>query len=272
MDHVRKRVEARNRFLAALYAIADGRTGFSTTTAAVGARAGLVADDAIEAARWFGGHGDLEVVIDRPGWVRTTERGARRAARLGSAAPRPVSRDSQGPETAPEPRRSTQEAAFMSRIRIFVSHAASDVQLARGLIALVEACLNVPEGAIRCTSVPGYRLDGGNSAGETLRRNLEECSVVVALLTKASLESSFVLMELGAAWGFRKTAIPLLAPGLAFEDLPGPFKDVHALQMSDVTDVASLIETLGKQADLPARDNRPKEQAALAEFVASCFP
>lgn len=94
----------------------------------------------------------------------------------------------------------------------------------RGFVLVVRLVgLEVPDGAIRCTSVPGYKLEGGDPSAQVLRDNLSECSVVLGVLTKSGLGSSYVLMELGAAWGFRKTAIPLLAAGVPFAELPGPF-------------------------------------------------
>jgi hypothetical protein len=153
-------------------------------------------------------------------------------------------------------------------IRIFISHSSSDRGLAHKLIQLIEAGIECPDRSIRCTSVHGYKLEGGDDGPDVLRANLAECSVVLGVLTKASITSSYVLMELGAAWAFRKKAIPLIGPGAHFGDLPGPFKDIHALKMDDTADMAGLIETLEKHARLRPTSNKPKFQAALDAFNA----
>ena len=160
----------------------------------------------------------------------------------------------------------------MPGIKIFISHAGSDAKLTEALIRLVEAGLEVPEGAIRCTSVPGYKLEGGDSSAEVLRNNLSECSVVLGLLTRSGLGSSYVLMELGAAWGFSKAAVPLLAPGVPFAELPGPFKDIHALKIDDASDMAGLHRTLAKRTGLPERNNPAKVQVALKALVEASAP
>jgi TIR domain len=157
----------------------------------------------------------------------------------------------------------------MSAIRIFISHAAVDAKLAKALIDLIESGLDAPDGTIRCTSVDGYKLDGGDSAPDVLRDNLKGSAVVLGLLTKAGLASPYVLMELGAAWGFKTTAIPLLAPGVPFADLPGPFKEVHALRLDYEPDMAGFLATIGRRTGLPSRDNPAKIQAALKALTAA---
>ena len=151
-------------------------------------------------------------------------------------------------------------------IRVFISHASADAALAKKLIDLIEAGLEAPDGTIRCTSVDGYKLHAGDDAPETLRGNLQECSVVIGLLTEASVTSSYVLMELGAAWAFKKTAI-LLLHGVAFDQLPGPFKDVHALRLDNQPDLAELINTISKHAWLMRRSNEPKYIASMNELA-----
>jgi hypothetical protein len=154
-----------------------------------------------------------------------------------------------------------------NRTRIFVSHSHSDVEIAKKLIEVIETGLKIPEHAIRCTSVPGYRLEGGDDAPEVLRRNLRESSVVLGLLTRSSLDSECVLMELGAAWALEKLAIPLLGPGTSLGALPGFFRDLHALKISEPPDLASLIGTIAKHTQLAKKDNAARHWDALNGLV-----
>ncbi|MDA4131884.1 MAG: toll/interleukin-1 receptor domain-containing protein [Thaumarchaeota archaeon] len=150
--------------------------------------------------------------------------------------------------------------------QIFISHAGTDADLARALINLLEAGLEVPSVAIRCTSVDGYKLEGGDDAPEVLRDNLSSSAVVLGILTATSVRSSFVLMELGAAWAFKKRAIPLIGPGASFGDLPGPFKDIHALKMDHGPDMSGLIATVAKATGLAHTHNMSKITASLSKL------
>jgi hypothetical protein len=58
------------------------------------------------------------------------------------------------------------------RIRLFISHAHRDADIARGLVDVITANVDVPDGELRCTSVPGYQLDLGTMAPDVLRREL----------------------------------------------------------------------------------------------------
>lgn len=152
--------------------------------------------------------------------------------------------------------------------RLFISHAFDDRELAKALVDLIEHVLKVDtRAAIRCTSVVGYTLSPGSGAGETLRANLRDCDVVLGLLTPKSLESKYVLMELGAAWGFQKTAVPLLV-GVSFADLPGPFKDVHAVQATSQAGVLSVLEVIENRCAMPKRTDAGRLVEKVGEFVA----
>lgn len=158
--------------------------------------------------------------------------------------------------------------AAPSGIRIFISHSSEDKDLAGKLIALIEATLVAPRGTIRCTSVPGYALHGGDNTPEQLRTDLQACSVVLGMLTTTGLSAPWLLLELGAAWAFGKKVIPLIGPGATFKDLPGPFGDIHALTMTDKVAMSGLAEPIAFAAGLGLTNNFPKMQSGLEEFTA----
>ncbi|MFT3767288.1 MAG: toll/interleukin-1 receptor domain-containing protein [Minicystis sp.] len=153
-------------------------------------------------------------------------------------------------------------------IDIFISHAAKDAALAKSFVDCLEACLEVPDRAIRCTSVPGYKLAPGDVSDKVLRKNLKQCSVVIGLLTNNSLNSGYVLMELGAAWGRKKTTCALLAPNIEFGRMPGPLSRLHAIKADNDHDIASLMEAIADNANLSLR-NRARFTAAVSTFVAA---
>jgi len=93
-------------------------------------------------------------------------------------------------------------------IDVFISHSSQDIEVVKALIGLLRSALNIPNGRIRCTSVPGYALDPGAYVDGTLRREIKESAAFIALITPASLKSIYVLFELGARWGGTVTSSP----------------------------------------------------------------
>lgn len=130
----------------------------------------------------------------------------------------------------------------MMTTKVFISHAADDIQLATALVDLLFSCMHLDDEQVRCTSVPGHKLPVGSDVAKTLRDELGESSVVIGLLTPRSLRSSWVLFELGAAWGSHKNTKPLLSDDVDFSDLPGPLSGHHAVRLSDANGLIQLID------------------------------
>jgi hypothetical protein len=154
-----------------------------------------------------------------------------------------------------------------SKILLFISHSSADRALAKHLLNLVEAILTVPAGTIRCTSVNGYKLEPGADGPEELRQDLRSAKVVLGLLTEDSLASSFVLMELGAAWGLGARIVPLTAC-VTFRAIPEPIgTGVHAVDVSDGPGIADLMESIAQRCGMERRANDARHHAAVQEFV-----
>ena len=132
----------------------------------------------------------------------------------------------------------------MPRIRLFISHAHRDADIARRLVDVITANLAVPDSELRCTSVPGYQLDLGAMAPDVLRRELGSALCVVALLTPNSVGNDWVLFELGAAWANVKVAIPLLAGGPENKDIPGPLRGAAGGQLTVPETLDRLLDQL----------------------------
>lgn len=147
-------------------------------------------------------------------------------------------------------------------VRLFVSHAHVDSELASRIVDVIQAGLEVPPGALRCTSLPGYQLDLGAMAPDILRREIGSAVCVLALLTPNSLSNDWVLFELGAAWANAKVSIPLLAGGLQDRDIPGPFRSTAGGQLMSPSTLDRMIDQLEKvlgwrqKKDLSAQNKR----------------
>jgi TRAP transporter TAXI family solute receptor len=152
-------------------------------------------------------------------------------------------------------------------IPIFISHVSLDAQLAEKLIKVLVAA-GIPKKAVRCTSVSGHKLEPGAAVSSEICRELKECTVVIGLLTRSSLTSPYVLMELGAAWGCDRRACLLLAPGVELSDVPAPFGNVQVSKMDDDHEMTALIETVAKSMGHSFLSDSDEVRRALRDFAA----
>jgi hypothetical protein len=132
-------------------------------------------------------------------------------------------------------------------IELFISHAHRDVDLAERLVAAITTAMDVPPNALRCTSVPGYKLEIGTMPAERIRQELSSASVVVAIVTPFSLASNWVLFELGATWAQAKRMLPLLGGRLHSENAPGPMQFIHCAELEDTLSLDQFMETLREE-------------------------
>jgi hypothetical protein len=139
------------------------------------------------------------------------------------------------------------------RIRLFISHAHRDADIAGRLVEVITANLDVPDGELRCTSAAGYQLDLGTMASDVLRRELGSALCVVALLTPHSLANDWVHFELGAAWANVGTSIPLLAGGLEDKDIPGPMRGAAGGPLDVPGTLDRLLDQLHRTLGWPVR-------------------
>jgi hypothetical protein len=137
-------------------------------------------------------------------------------------------------------------------IRVFISHSSKDSDLVGFLVHALELSLVIPDGQIRCTSLPGYKPKVGSHTSTALRRELSEADVIIGVLTMESLESGWVMFELGAGWGANKWVVSVMA-GVGFDALPGPLKENRATNAANRSEIEQLVEELGKELNFPRR-------------------
>jgi TIR domain len=149
-------------------------------------------------------------------------------------------------------------------VRIFISHSITDRELAALLVDLLRSSLNLPAEAIRCTSVEGHRLAGGAETDRALRKDIRDCEAFIGLISATSIESAYVLFELGARWGAERHLLPLLAPTADAAILRGPLSGINALRCSSAADLQQMIHeiagVLSVSVEKPAAYQRHVEQ------------
>jgi hypothetical protein len=135
-------------------------------------------------------------------------------------------------------------------LKIFISHSSADAQIAEALIKLFQRSLNIPSSQIRCTSVDGYRLPGGSNTTEALKKEVEESEVFVGLMTKTSIQSTYVLFEMGARWASSKKLMPVLAAGATPRVLKPPLSDYNALDCNNEAQIYQLLEDMSEALNM----------------------
>jgi hypothetical protein len=83
---------------------------------------------------------------------------------------------------------------------LFISQTERDVQLVGAVYGLIDRALKIPTYRIRCTGLPGNQLPAGADVPDTLRAEIKDCRVFLAVLTAASDASAYVMAEIGARW------------------------------------------------------------------------
>jgi hypothetical protein len=138
-------------------------------------------------------------------------------------------------------------------IRVFISHSSPDKALANRFVRAMRAAINIPTREIRCTSLPQYALPVGSRVSSRLRTEIEGADVVVGLITPKSLQSSYVLFELGAAWGKGRRTFPLLAKGVRTNSLPELMKEINYVSITERGVVKKVLSDLAAVLRLPLR-------------------
>jgi hypothetical protein len=136
------------------------------------------------------------------------------------------------------------ESPARRKTMIFISHAHADEDLAQALVGVITKAFEMSDEAIRCTSVPRYKLPAGAHTASQLREEIGQTDFVLGIITPRSIESKYVLLELGAAWGLGKRTFPLVARGVKTSGIPKPLDELHWIDLASSSDCHQLIDDL----------------------------
>lgn len=113
--------------------------------------------------------------------------------------------------------------------KIFISHSNIDEKIGEKLVdALVN--MGIPQDIIFFSSKYHTGVGLGSDFSQVVKTALEECEIVIFLLTKNFYQSEYCLNEMGAVWYSNKKFIPVLLGELTFNDMKG-FLDSHYIAL-----------------------------------------
>ena len=125
---------------------------------------------------------------------------------------------------------------------IFISHSSKNKSIAEAFQYLLCEYLDISPKDIFCTAGIGLRI--GDKIGDTIKDKLAKTTCFFALITKESLGSSWVLMEIGYAWIDGKKVMPILLGNLDVNDLPSPLRDIQVGKLKNDSSVKDEVEKI----------------------------
>ncbi len=114
-----------------------------------------------------------------------------------------------------------------AKLRVFLSYAREDKEYAQKLHHLLSKRPNL---RIFTTDI----LSGGEDWQTKLRDEIARCDLFIVMLSSTSVESKWVLHELGAAWAINKPIIPVVAQSDILTRVPVELKGVQPVEMQDI--------------------------------------
>lgn len=120
--------------------------------------------------------------------------------------------------------------------QVFISHATADKWLAAVICEKIEA-----------TGAKVFRddrdIDGGDDIPDRIRSEIKRSNEFVVLLTPDSINRPWVLVEVGAAWGWSKSMriTPILCH-VDWDSIPGMIRSKKAIRMNDCPDLFAEIK------------------------------
>jgi hypothetical protein len=111
--------------------------------------------------------------------------------------------------------------------QVFVSHATSDKWIAKSMCEKIEN-----------TGAKTFRDDrdicGGDDIPEEIRRQIKQSKEIVVLLTPESVDRRWVMLEVGAAWGWSKRMrIMIFMCLVSVDPIPDMIKNKQAMGLNE---------------------------------------
>ncbi len=137
----------------------------------------------------------------------------------------------------------TQKAKRKQPLRIFISYAKADQVHAHKLRSLLSRRPNV---RIFATEM----LSAGEDWRSKLIDELSKCDIFLVLLSPNSVDSPWVLQELGAAWGLDKPIIPIVTHPEVFSKIPVSLSHLQFVEIKDLEKPETINHMLERYEEL----------------------
>jgi hypothetical protein len=115
--------------------------------------------------------------------------------------------------------------AKKSKYQVFVSHATADKWLAKVICEKIESL-----GA--STFRDDRDINGGDDIPEKIRQEIKRSQECLVLFTPVSLGRPWILLEVGAAWGWRRRIVPVLCH-VEVDPIPELIKAKKVIKIND---------------------------------------
>lgn len=122
-------------------------------------------------------------------------------------------------------KRQSSKAKHRRNYQVFVSHATADKWIAKVICEKIDAI-----GA--STFRDDRDINGGDDIPEEIRQQIKRSQELVVLLTPESVSREWVLLEVGAAWGWRKRIVAIL-DHIDINPIPEIIKSKKAIKLND---------------------------------------
>ena len=138
----------------------------------------------------------------------------------------------------------TQKARRGKTYLVFISHSEKDRWIAKQMAALIEE--RCREYDVR-TFLDEKDITGGESIPESIRKNIQECSEFLVLLSRYSIDRPWVLIEIGAAWVLGKRIIAIIDK-ITPEEMPGIITPYKAIDLNNFNEYLEQLFNRIKEA------------------------
>ncbi|MFH1370789.1 MAG: toll/interleukin-1 receptor domain-containing protein [Planctomycetota bacterium] len=126
------------------------------------------------------------------------------------------------------------------KYQVFVSHATADKWLAKVICEKIEAV-----GA--STFRDDRDINGGDDIPEEIRQQIKHSQEFLVLLTPASVGRQWVLLEVGAAWGWRKGfRIVAILEHVDIDPIPEMIKSKKAVKLNEFDTYLNEVDKRAK--------------------------
>lgn len=114
---------------------------------------------------------------------------------------------------------------------IFISHSHSDRKVATALTDCIVDATGISYRDILCTSHTNFhaRLRPGENINRTLRKRLDDCRILVPIISRESVKRNYVLFEIGGAWALEKEIMPVLIHKEMRKAMPDIIRDLNII-------------------------------------------